>query len=253
MQEKAPYLKDQEIEIYGRYKAASFRQTMKTSEIDGWYQVTVSWEQLMGMSRPARVQMAMEGMASKIWSQEYAMDIAGVEDPAAMVLEVEQWEDRQHKQQLKMAQAEQGQQPGQGQAPGGMQPKPSVPGVSFPGQGQPGQGAPGGQGQGPPAPGMIFRPQVVQQSKPPIGGVPQGVTLTAIENALRAVADKLRGTVWAVGDLARSGQAVKPELRLSDHRDYRYVKQALATIAPDAVIKFEGSEEAMGPFKARVA
>src|SRR4029077_19786668 len=247
MQERAPFLKNQDIEIYGRYKAQSFRQTMKTSEIDGWYQVTVSWEQLMGMTRPARVQMGMEMMAAKIASQEYAMDIAGIEDPSAMVIEIEQWERRQHKLQLEMAEAEQGQQrAGPGQPPSGMQPKPSVPGVSFPGQGQGAGAPPGGAQQGPPPPGMIFKPQVVSPGKAPIGGVPQGVTLTAIENALRAVADKLRGTVWAVGDLARSGQAVKPELRLSDHRDYRYVKQALASIAPNAVIRFEGSEEAMG-------
>lgn len=255
MQEKAPFLKDQEIEIYGRYKNATFRQTMNTHDIEGWYQVTISWEQLMGMTRAARVQMAMEGMAAEMWDDEYAMDIAGVDDPAQMREAVENWKRRKAKTQIEIMQMEQGAQgqPGgaPGGGPGGMQPKPNVPGVSF--QQQP--GAQGG-GQPPPSPpSMTFRPAQggAPPSKPPIAGLPKGVTLTVIENALRAVADKLQGTVWAVGDLARTGQALRPQLRISNFKDYRWVRQALDPIAPNAEIKHEKSEEAMGAFKERVA
>jgi hypothetical protein len=83
--------------------------------------------------------------------------------------------------------------------------------------------------------------------------VPQGVTITAVENALRAVAAKLKGTVFVVGELAHQGMSMKPELRITDWRDYRFVKEALKGIAPMAQIKYEESEEAMGALRYRVA
>jgi hypothetical protein len=249
-QELAPFLKNQEIEIHGRdLHGREFRESMNTKEIDGWYQVTVSWEQLLGISRPARVQMAMEGMAAKIWSQSYGMDIAGVEDPLQMQQEIESDERRQIKMQAEMQQQMQAGQPGgQGQPPqpGGMQPKPQVPGVSFGNQGSAGAGG----GSRPPAP--IFRPQQAAPPTPP-SGLPQGVTLAAVENALRAVADKLQGTVWVVGDLARTGQSMKPEIRISNWRDMNRVKQALATVAPQASIRAEPSEQALPADAQRVA
>jgi hypothetical protein len=253
-QELAPFLKNQEIDIFGREQGRAFRQTVNTKEIDGWYQVTVTWEPLIGMSKPARVQMAIAGMASKLWGDFKSRDIAGVEDPEGEREEIANMLRWEHGLQMEMQQGQPGGQPGQPGAPpgpAGMTPAPSAPGVKFGGQSA--GGAPGGGGGGP-GEAIPFRPPTAPlQSAPGPRGVPQGVTITAVENALRAVAAKLKGTVFVVGELAHQGMSMKPELRITDWRDYRFVKEALKGIAPMAQIKYEESEEAMGALRYRVA
>jgi hypothetical protein len=250
-QEKAPYLAGKEVEINGRLDGKAFRQTFNSSEIDGWYNVTVAWEPLIGLSLPSKVQVAVTGMASKLWGRKHASDIAGVEDPYAEWDDIKEFMREEAHLQAEIQQIAQGGQPGQPPGPGGMQPQPQVPGVKMPGQ-QGGQ--PGGQGgKAAPTP-LTFRPPPQPQPTPqPAAGVPQGVTITAVENALRAVASKLRGTVFVVGELARQGMSMRPELRITDFRDFRFVKEALAQIAPNVQIKHEASEEAMGVIKYRVA
>jgi hypothetical protein len=246
-QEKAPYLANKDVEIYGRLEGKEFRQTFNSREIDGWYQVTVSWEPLIGISRPARLQLAVAGMAAKVWDDLYARDIAGVEDPRGQRDDIAEFMEWEHDLQMKL---QGGAQPGQPPGPGGMQPQPQVPGVKMPGAG----GQPGGQPGKPPPTPLTFRPpQQPLPAPPPATGVPQGVTITAVENALRAVASKLRGTVFVVGELARQGMSMRPEIKITDFRDFRFVKEALAQVAPNAQIKHEASEEAMGVVKYRVA
>lgn len=109
---------------------------------------------------------------------------------------------------------------------------------------------PGGNTQ--PAP-MVMRPRGLgEQQAPPVGGVPQGVSRQAVENALMLVVDRLRGTVAVVGDLAQQGQGASIQALISDARDYSRVLPVLRAIDPNAQLKTL-SEDRWPPMAVRVA
>ena len=83
-------------------------------------------------------------------------------------------------------------------------------------------------------------------------GVPQGVTKDAIGNALAKIADKLKGTVYAVGDLAKNGQGRNVQLVTSDHRDHDLVLQTVRALDP--MVKVQTKKEfQMPPEAVRIA
>jgi len=240
MQERVPSLAHP-FEIHGREKGQEFREEFDPkADIDGWYQNRVSWDAMIGMNTQQKTVVAMQGMAGKIWDQIYAMELVGIEDPVRMRERIQEGEADEMARQAQIQQGAQSQgQPGQG-----MQAAPHVPGVKLPGGG----GAKGGGG----APqSMPFRPPSMSQPGPQ-GGVPQGVALDAIQNALHAVALKLKGTVFAVGDLATMGQSMTPKLMITNFRDHEPITTAVTHIAPNIKIEAK-SEEAMPDQKVRVA
>jgi hypothetical protein len=74
-------------------------------------------------------------------------------------------------------------------------------------------------------------------------GVPNGVSRQAVQALLLAVASKLKGGVWAVGELATNGQSMKPQLLIADHRDFRLVMQTLNAIAPNIKVEAQGNKD----------
>jgi hypothetical protein len=74
-------------------------------------------------------------------------------------------------------------------------------------------------------------------------GVPNGVSLKAVQNALLAVAEKLKGGVWALGELATNGQSMKPQLVIADHRDYSLVLQTLKPLAANVKVEAQGQKD----------
>jgi hypothetical protein len=233
MQEKAPYLGNREFEIFGRYQGASFRDTFKPKEdIDGWYRNTVFWEPVTGMNLQQKVAIAYEGKAAKLWDSARAMELVGVEDPMGMVRRVEQEDRRQAEIQAQMQQmAQGGAPPGNAGQPGGAAPSGGASGGPQSGS----QGAPPG---GSPSPTRIARPYGLGAQQSPLAtGVPKGVTLDAVTRAIEIVADKLKGTVALIGELANQGTGQHIQALISDDRDYSRVLPLLKSLDPQAQVK----------------
>jgi len=98
---------------------------------------------------------------------------------------------------------------------------------------------------------MPFRPSAQAGGGIP-SGVPQGVSIDAVQTALHVVGSKLKGTVFASGELAQIGQSVKPLLFVSSLGDQKWVQQALQPLAPGVKVMY-ATEEAMPSDKVRVA
>lgn len=79
---------------------------------------------------------------------------------------------------------------------------------------------------------MLMRPPHMGQQQPSAvpGGVPQGSSRKAVQAALAAIADKLKGEVYATGDLANSGQSTQITLAITDSRDHTRVTEALKAL-----------------------
>ena len=77
-----------------------------------------------------------------------------------------------------------------------------------------------------------------------------GVSRKAVEKALEGL--DLRSTVFAIGELALTGQAQHVQLRISDPRDFRAVREAVAVLDPKVEVRYMG-EEKMPEEKVRVA
>jgi hypothetical protein len=226
MQETAPYLGNHTFDIYGRIGGKSFLEKFTPKEdISGWYRNEVRWDSVLGMNPQQKTAMAYEAKAAGLIDSERAIEIFGEEDPPAMVERVRREKEREMQQQAQMAQ---GMPPGGG-APGG-------------GQGPAGQGAPsGGQlpGNSPaPSPTRIARPYGLgaQQSELPTG-VPKGVTIDAVKKALALVADKLKGTVALVGEVAQQGTGQHIEALISDFKDHPRVVPVLQALDPKAKVR----------------
>jgi hypothetical protein len=228
MQEKAPYLGKHEFEIFGRYKGQSFRETMTGEDIDGWYRNSVFWEPVTGMNLQQKTAVAYEGMVAKLWDDLRAMELAGVEDPLGMRQRIAQ--QLQHEAELQ-GQLQALVQPQQG---GGQPPSPGGPsGGAGPAPAQPAVPAPS-QGQAAPPPTMIARPPAFARQAQQ---APTGITRQAVEKALKGIAEKLKGTVWALGDLATQGQALHVQLAVSDPHDYNTVLQVARGLDPQAKVE----------------
>lgn len=237
MQEKAPHLGDHEVEIYGRLRGKAFREVIDPKkDIDGWYRNTVTFDELVGMNLPQKVQVGYEMMASGIADDLYSREIIGIEDPIGM---------RDRVAAMKMAQAQQEMQ-AQSMMGAGQQ----GPGGAPPGGGGPPQaggapptaagGAPGKQQQHPMQP-LMSRASLPQGSPPPPtplgskGGI-GAPTIDAVKTALKAIADSLHGTVYAIGNLALGGQG-QVTVAITDYRDQSKVSAALKKIDPNARVK----------------
>jgi len=228
MQEKAPHLGAQEFEIYGRIRGRSFLEKFNPrKDINGWYRNAVQWEELVGMNSQQKGAVATELKAAQIVSKRRAMEIAGVDDPHGMQLEIEA--DLLHEAELQAR--VQGILGGAGQPAGG------------PG-GPPGGGSPATPPQapgGPKAPTMIARPPGLGADRSPgqglPTGVPRGVNREAVTKALQLVAAKLKGTVAVVGELAVAGEGKHIEVLLSDYKDYGIVKPILEALDDKVSIK----------------
>lgn len=215
MQEKAPALKDWKGDIFGRLKGVAFKEEMSSKDIGGWYRTTVTWESLVGMNPPQKIQVAAEGKNFGLWDTPYAMEMVGVEDPQAMHKRVMS----EKQQEMQMQQPQGG---GAGQPPGGgRQPGPT----------------PGGALAGPQAapPTMLMRPPHMAQQQPAAlpGGVPMGASRKAVQVALAGVS--LKGDVYAVGELAIAGQSKQITLAITDSRDHTRVVEAVKSLGTTRV------------------
>ncbi len=211
MQEKAPVLRDWSGPIYGRLKGVSFKDEMSAKDIEGWYRTTVTWESLVGLNPQQKLQIAYEGNVAKLWDKPYAMEMVGVEDPLGMLERVHQEADHEIELEAKR------QQGASGQAG-------SSAGTSGTKSGLGGQTA-GSQ----PAP-MIARPfGMMQQSggSTPMSGGPMGVTRKQVEQALSDIHPKLKGEVYAIGELALAGQSAQGQLAITSASDHRKVMEAV--------------------------
>ena len=95
---------------------------------------------------------------------------------------------------------------------------------------------------------MIARPPGMgadrqQQQGAPQGSGPKTMTLDTLKQALMLVAERLKGTVAAVGDLAKTGSATHIEVVISDHRDQPRVAPVLKAIDPNAEIKIVSEDK----------
>lgn len=249
MQERTPILKEimegEGVEIAGRYQGKSFREMVTAADIDGWYETSVTFDQLVGMNDQQKMFVAMQGMASDLGDDIWGREVMGIEDPMGMRDRIESYKLHKAETEGKMQQLV-----GAGAAPGGGAP----PGGGPPGAPPGGGGAPPGGGGGGPTPGpplarpLSMTPQPGQLS----GAMPQGASLQQIRQAVASIADRLRGTVWATGDLAMQGHSTQPKILISDHRDYNLVRMVVRAVAPQADVKAEG-EDKMPDLKERVA
>jgi hypothetical protein len=82
-----------------------------------------------------------------------------------------------------------------------------------------------------------------QPQSPPAGQPPMGITLEMVRKALLLVADTLKSTVAAVGDLAKAGQGTHIEVVVSDHRDFPRVAPLLKALDPQAQISVKKESE----------
>ena len=228
MQEKAPYLGNHTFDIFGHGKEGSFKEKFTpTEDIAGWYRNEVRWDTVIGMNQQQKTAMAYEAKAAKIIDTERAIEIFGEEDPPGMAERVRRETERE--MQLQM-QAQGGAPPGAGAPPGGQ------PGGGA-GTGPSGPQGPGGAAP-PSSPSKVARPYALgaQQGALPTG-VPKGVTLDAVKKALELVADKLKGTVALVGEVAQQGTGQHIEALISDFKDHPRVVPVLQALDPKAKVR----------------
>lgn len=239
MQEKGPHIGSQTFEIFGRLRGKSFLEKFSPKDdIDGWYRNSVHWEPVTGMNLQQKTSVAYEAKAAKLIDSERAMELMGEDDPMGMI-------ERVRAETLRDAEL-------QARIQGMMQP-----GAPPPGGGGPSGGGPAPSQGGPPPPTMIARPPGMGA---PAGGgppglptgVPNGVNREAVSKALALVADKLKGTVAVVGELAATGESKHIEVLISEYKDFGKVAPVLRALDPKATIK--AVDEAKWPDEAvRVA
>jgi hypothetical protein len=231
MQEKAPFLRDFDEDLFGNYRGRSFQVRMNASQdISGWYRNTVRWESMLGMNLQQKLSVAYEGHVAKMWDLPYAREMVGVDDPLDMDARIEQELLTQARIQADV-QKLMGQEQGQG---GGAAP-PGAP-VNTP-SGEPASAQGGGSA---PIPQPIMRPpnQLQRQMAGPIPTpAPRGSSLDQFRLALLGIASKLRGRVYAVGELAIEGSSQSPQFAITDSRDYVQVLQVLRTVNPQSKVR----------------
>jgi hypothetical protein len=228
MQEIAPYLGNHTFDIFGflweKGAKVAFREEFNPKEdIAGWYRNEVRWDTVIGMNQQQKTAMAYEAKAAGIIDTERAIEIFGEEDPPGMAERVR----REKEREMQMQQQMQGGAPPGGGGPGG------APGGSAP---------PGGGSQGAPpvpqSPTTIARPyDLGAQQSQLASGIPKGVTLDAVKKVLEPVADKLKGTVAIVGQLAQQGTGQHIEALISDFKDHPRVVPLLQALDPKAKVK----------------
>lgn len=249
LQERAPLVGKKPFEIYGRFQGKSFREQMSGADIDGWRMSTVAWDELTGLNEEQRVALAAQGRAQRLWGLDKAMQLAGIENPRDERKKIEQdvmWEAglqasagaAMQNPQVSITQS------GGDPATGQIQTKAPAPIMRPASLMQAGFGQPPA---GPSAPSGVLPTSGAPGGGPPGAlptGVPQGVSRRAVQLALQKVADQLKGSVFAAGDLATSGQAAKVSLLISDKRDYAAVKSAVSAFDQKPTIHVQ-SEAAM--------
>jgi hypothetical protein len=229
MQEKAPLLGSHEFEIYGRYKGQSFLQKMKGSDIDGWYRNSVYWDPVTGMNQQQKTAVAYEAKAAGLVDSIRAMEMTGEDDPEGMLQRVrrEKLKEAELQGQMQAMMQGAGTPVGAGVAGGGgaQSPPPQAP-ATTPSQGQP-----------PSPPTMIARPPGLgaDRAQQPMGG---GVTQAKVEEALKVIADRLKGSVALVGE-----PATHVSIIVSDTRDSQRVLPVVRLLDPRATVKVAKESE----------
>ena len=90
----------------------------------------------------------------------------------------------------------------------------------------------------PQSPTNVARPYGLGAQQPQLPtGVPKGVTLDAVKKALELVADKLKGTVALVGEVAQQGTGQHIEALISNFKDHARVLPVLQALDPKAKVK----------------
>ncbi len=90
----------------------------------------------------------------------------------------------------------------------------------------------------PQSPSTVARPYGLGAQQQPLAtGVPKGVTLDAVKKALEVVADKLKGTVALIGEVAQQGTGQHIEALISDFKDHPRVVPILQALDPKAKVR----------------
>lgn len=231
MQEHAPYLGNHIFDIFGfewkQGAQVAFREKFSPKEdIAGWYRNEVRWDTVIGMNQNQRTEMAYQALAAGLVDPERAIEIFGEEDPPGMAERVKRhkMEEMQLQQQMQAGAAPPGGAPPGGAPAGG-------------GTAPPTAGA-GGASAMPPSPSKIARPYDLGAQQPPLAsGVPKGVTLDAVKKVLEPLADKLKGTVALIGDVAQQGMGQHIEALISDFKDHPRVVPVLQSLDPKAKVR----------------
>lgn len=233
LQELAPIAGTMTFDIWGRAQGHTFREMFDPQvDIAGWYVTEVTFDRLLGHTHQEKVVQAMQGVAGRLHTRRYGMELIGVEDPEQMEKDVNEEalaDARLEAEKQRMLQeAQQGSaSPG---APVGPQAKPGIPNVQIPAM----AGGPGAQQAGPVP---LVRPSVLARQNPVSSGLPQGVGLQEVRQKLAG--EKLKGQVFAVGELAIMGQSKNPQLRVTAFEDYRVVRAAI----PEAEVRFMAEDK----------
>ena len=185
--------------------------TLKGKDIQGWYECAAKYGDILGLSPRERMQVSMQGLGH-IYDDKMAIRLADLPDvtPEEMVARLADYQDRQ------AIAVGRGQGLGQVAAQAVTQQPPA---------------AASGQPAGPPPGSQPQRP-----SPPPAPGIAgMNVTLEDVERALAMVKSKLKGPVWATGDLAVVGMSANPMLVVGVERDLPIVNSVMAGLHGIAV------------------
>lgn len=184
------------------------RTSHKGSDVGTWFDCQASYGSFDGLTPTERGNWAMQGLG-RVHGRRTAIQLAYPEsDVQAVEREID---DFQLQQATVAAQA---QAAAQQILSGGDQTSPSAPP----------QGAPAQAGQSQPTP-----PQLEQ--RPPIPGMQQlgsPATVSDLKLLLRLVQGRLKGEVYAIGEMAITGMALAPDVAVTEEEDRPVVMAALA-------------------------
>lgn len=176
-------------------------QSVKGSDIKGWWECGAAYGQLSGMDLPQRLQTVLQGV-NRLYPLRTAISLADVDDEQDPSAVIKQIEADQINQSVLMARAQMAAQQVQSEG-GGQQGPSSPPGV------QPPQG-----------------PQ--QHPAPTAGGFMQ--VIGHVERALALLQHQLTGAVWIVGEMALTGKSAAPELLVDKSHDLPYVRSMMEAL-----------------------
>jgi hypothetical protein len=188
-------------------------ETIKGADVDGWYTCFAQYGDYLGLSPTERVQASLQGLG-RIYDDHMAIRLADLPDttPEEMVARIADYQERQ------AVSTGRGQALGQLAAQEAQQNAPS----------------PDKLGSAPPSVPPEAAPQ--KPGPPPTPGVAgMNVTLEDVTRALKMVETRLKGPVWATGDLAIVGMSASPMVVVGLSRDLPIVNSIMQSLHGMAV------------------
>lgn len=190
-------------------------ETISGDDVKEWYTCFAQYGDYLGLSPTERVQASLQGLG-RIYDDHMAIRLADLPDttPEAMVARIADYQERQgittgRAQALSQLAAQEAQQ--------------SAP-------------SPDKLGSGPPPVPPEAAPQ--KPGLPPTPGVAGlNVSLEDVSRALKMVETRLKGPVWATGDLAIVGVSASPMVKVGLQRDLAIVNSVMQALHGIAVVE----------------